>query len=76
MLPQFYQRHLQKYLSESQLITLKLLVWLLQNQKQVKIERLAATLPKPNSTKQSSPPYTTFFEPEKVKCGHPVVSPN
>ncbi len=47
MLPQFYQTHLQKYLSESQLITLKLLVWLLQSQKQVKIERLAATLPLP-----------------------------
>lgn len=47
MLPQFYQSHLQKYLSEAQLITLKLLVWLLQNQKQVKIERLAATLPLP-----------------------------
>jgi len=47
MLPQFYQNHLQKYLSETQLITLKLLVWLLQNQKQVKIERLAATLPLP-----------------------------
>jgi len=36
-----------QYLSEAQLITLKLLVWLLQNQKQVKIERLAATLPLP-----------------------------
>jgi hypothetical protein len=47
MLPQFYQSHLQKYLSETQLITLKLLVWLLSNQKQVKIERLAATLPLP-----------------------------
>jgi hypothetical protein len=47
MLPQFYQTHLQNYLSESQLITLKLLVWLLQSQKQVKIERLAATLPLP-----------------------------
>ncbi len=47
MLPQFYQNHLQKYLSETQLITLKLLIWLLQNQKQVKIERLAATLPLP-----------------------------
>jgi len=47
MLPQFYQTHLQKYLSESQLITLKLLVWLLQSQKQVKIERLAVTLPLP-----------------------------
>ncbi len=47
MLPQFYQSHLQNYLRETQLITLKLLVWLLQNQKQVKIERLAATLPLP-----------------------------
>lgn len=47
MLPQFYQSHLQKYLSETQLITLKLLIWLLQSQKQVKIERLAATLPLP-----------------------------
>lgn len=47
ILPQFYQSHLQKYLSETQLITLQLLVWLLQNQKQVKIERLAATLPLP-----------------------------
>ena len=47
MLPQFYQSHLQKYLSETQLITLKLLIWVLQSQKQVKIERLAATLPLP-----------------------------
>lgn len=47
MLPQFYQNHLQKYLSKTQLITLKLLVWLLQSQKTVKIERLAATLPLP-----------------------------
>ncbi len=47
MLPIFYQAQLQKYLSQSQLITLKLLVWLLQSQKQVKIERLAATLPLP-----------------------------
>ena len=74
MLPQFYQSDLQKYLSESQLITLKLLIWLLQNQKQVKIERLAATLPKPNSTEQSSSPYTKVFEPDPVKCSHPVVS--
>jgi hypothetical protein len=47
MLPQFYQSHLEKYLSEPQLITLKLLVWLLQSHKQVKIEKLAATLPLP-----------------------------
>ncbi|MFB2920180.1 MULTISPECIES: hypothetical protein [Aerosakkonema] len=47
MLPEFYQTHLQKYLSETQLITLKLLVWLLQSHKQVKIERLAAVLPLP-----------------------------
>jgi hypothetical protein len=47
MLPVFYQTHLEKYLSQAQMITLKLLVWLLQSQKQVKIERLAATLPLP-----------------------------
>jgi hypothetical protein len=47
MLPIFYQEQLQKYLSQSQLITLKLLVWVLQSQKQVKIERLAASLPLP-----------------------------
>jgi hypothetical protein len=47
MLPSFYQTFLEKYLNHSQLITLKLLVWLLQNQKQVRLERLAATLPLP-----------------------------
>lgn len=47
MLPIFYQAQLQKYLTQSQLITLKLLVCLLQCQKQVRIERLAATLPLP-----------------------------
>jgi hypothetical protein len=47
MLPIFYQVQRQKYLSQPQLITGKLLIWLLQSQKQVKIERLAATLPLP-----------------------------
>ncbi|MBH8576915.1 hypothetical protein I8752_28805 [Nostocaceae cyanobacterium CENA369] len=39
MLASFYQNFLEKYLNKAQLITLKMLVWLLQNQKQVKIER-------------------------------------
>ncbi|MDZ4876890.1 MAG: IS4 family transposase IS8402 [Chroococcidiopsis cubana SAG 39.79] len=47
MLPTFYQTLLEKYLTPSQLITLKMLVWLLQQQKQVRIERLAAALPLP-----------------------------
>ncbi len=47
MLPSFYQTILENYLSNTQLITLKMLVWLLQNQKSVRIERLAATLPLP-----------------------------
>lgn len=47
MLPSFYQPILSKYLSSTQLITLKMLIWLRQNQKEVKIERLAATLPLP-----------------------------
>ena len=47
MLPSFYQEILEKYLSNRQLITLKMLVWVLQTQKEVKIERLAANLPLP-----------------------------
>ncbi|MBD2251485.1 hypothetical protein [Nostoc parmelioides] len=47
MLASCYQNFLEKYLNKAQLITLKMLVWLLQNQKQVRIERLAATLPLP-----------------------------
>lgn len=47
MLPSFYQSHLQKYLTDSQLLTLNLLVVLLQSYKQVQIEKLAATLPLP-----------------------------
>jgi Transposase DDE domain len=62
MLPQFYQTHLQKYLSESQLITLKLLVWLWQSQKQVKIERLAATLPLPIQQNSRRPHIQRFLK--------------
>lgn len=56
MLPQFYQAHLQKQplglssgrkLSTNQYILLNLLVQMLQWQKQVRIERLAAVLPVP-----------------------------
>jgi len=45
MLPLFYHNILEKYLKPQQLFTLQMLVWLLQSQKQVRIERLAATLP-------------------------------
>ncbi|MBE9229079.1 IS4 family transposase [Phormidium sp. LEGE 05292] len=47
MMASFYQKYLERYLKPAQLITLKMLVWLLQSQKQVRIERLAATLPLP-----------------------------
>lgn len=47
MLPSFYQEFLERYLKPAQLITLKMLIWLLQSQKQVRIERLAANLPLP-----------------------------
>src|SRR4028118_2050795 len=43
MLPSFYHELLQKYLTPAQLLTLQMLVWLLQSQKEVRIERLAAT---------------------------------
>lgn len=47
MLPSFYQKYLERYLQPAQLITLKMLVWLLQSHKQVRIERLATNLPLP-----------------------------
>ena len=42
MLPKFYRICLQSQLNQSQLHTLEILVWLLQFQKQVRIEKLAA----------------------------------
>jgi hypothetical protein len=47
MLPLFYHSILEKYLTPAQLLTLPMLVWLLQSQKQVRRERLAATLQLP-----------------------------
>lgn len=47
MLPELYRTCLQSQLSISQLHTLEILVWLLQQHKQVRIERLAACLPLP-----------------------------
>ena len=47
MLPSFYHSILEKYLTPAQLLTLQMLVWLLQTQKEVRIERLAATLQLP-----------------------------
>jgi hypothetical protein len=47
MLPSFYHEILEKYLTPAQLLTLQMLVWLLQTQKEVRIERLAATLQLP-----------------------------
>ena len=47
MLPELYRTCLQSQLSISQLHTLEIVVWLLQQHKQVRIERLAACLPLP-----------------------------
>lgn len=47
MLSQFYQVHLKSQLSKNQYILLNLLIELLQSQKQVRLERLAANLPLP-----------------------------
>lgn len=44
MLPKFYRMCLQSQLNSSQSHTLEILAWLLQFQKQVRIERLAACL--------------------------------
>lgn len=47
MLPELYRIHLSSQLSQAQLLTLEILVWLLQVHKQVRIERLAAHFPLP-----------------------------
>ncbi len=47
MLPKFYQTHLRSILNANQYILLNILVEVLQEQKQVKLERLAANLPLP-----------------------------
>ena len=47
MLPELYLNCLASQLSASQVLTLKMLVWLLQFHKQVRIERLATCLPLP-----------------------------
>jgi hypothetical protein len=76
MLPIFYQAQLQKYLSQSQLITLKLLIWLLQSQKQVKIETLAATLPLPiqqNSRRRHIQRFLTLNKLSVVLLWFPLI---
>ncbi|WP_208099120.1 hypothetical protein [Nostoc sp. 106C] len=76
MLPLFYQRLLEKYLTQSQLITLKMLVWLLQNQKQIRLERLAATLPLPiqeNSRRRHLQRFLTLNALSVVLLWFPII---
>ena len=76
MLASFYQNFLEKYLNKAQLITLKMLVWLLQNQKQVKIERLAATLPLPiqqNSRRRHLQRFLTLNALSVVVLWFPII---
>jgi hypothetical protein len=47
MFPQFYLLHLQRQLKNTEYLTLKILVYLLQSQKQVSIELLATLMPYP-----------------------------
>ncbi len=42
-----HKSQIEKYLTQSQILTMQLLIWLLQVQKEVKIERLASCLPIP-----------------------------
>ena len=47
MLPSFYQACLQAHLTEAQYLSLQLLILLLQTERNVKLERLAALFPQP-----------------------------
>ncbi len=51
-----------------------MLVWLLQNQKQVKIERLAATLPLPIQQNSRRRHIQRFLTLDAKKCSIVVVS--
>ena len=76
MLAPFYQNFLEQYLNKAQLITLKMLVWLLQNQKQVRIERLAATLPLPiqqNSRRRHIQRFLTLNALSVVLLWFPII---
>ena len=77
MLPSFYQEILEKYLSNRQLITLKMLVWILQTQKEVRIERLAANLPLPIQENSRRRHIQRFFNSNKlsvVLLWFPIIS--
>jgi hypothetical protein len=76
MVPLFYQTLLEKYLTPVQLITLKMLVWLLQTQNQVRLERLAATLPLPiqqNSRRRHLQRFLTLDALSVVLLWFPIV---
>ena len=47
MFPRFYLLHLQRQLKNTEYLTLKILVYLLQSQKQLSIELLATLMPNP-----------------------------
>jgi hypothetical protein len=47
MLAKFYQTHLQKQLTHAQFILLKILLDLIQSEKQVRLDRLAGVFPFP-----------------------------
>jgi hypothetical protein len=47
MFLQFYQIHLQRQLKNTEYLTLKILMYLLQSQKEVSIELLATLIPNP-----------------------------
>src|SRR4028119_234728 len=76
MLPSFYQKLLERYLNQSQILTLKMLVWLLQSQKQVRIERLAATLPLPiqqNSRRRHLQRFLTLNALSVILLWFPII---
>jgi hypothetical protein len=60
MFPQFYLLHLQRQLKNTEYLTLKILVYLLQSQKQVSIELLATLMPYPSNLKAEDAAYKDF----------------
>jgi hypothetical protein len=62
MFPQFYQIHLEKKLKSAEYLTLNILVYLLQSQKQVSIELLATLMPYPIQFESRRPSLQRFLK--------------
>jgi hypothetical protein len=76
MLPTFYQTHLQKQLTHTQLKLLTILLELIQSEKQVRLERLARVFPYPITTESRRRKLQRFLDIPQLTIALQKVSIN